>query len=90
MCDPVHILGCIISTFPLPLGAWDGLRYFIVAVPEPSIELFFNYQRNVGILYEIRVLPGQLCYAAFLVPLIFQTQFLDVNIKNWPLTVSTS
>ena len=22
---------------PLPLGAWDGLRYFIVALPEPSI-----------------------------------------------------
>ena len=26
--------------FSLPLGAWDGLRYFIVALPEPSIELF--------------------------------------------------
>ena len=23
--------------FPLPLGAWDGLRYFIVALPEPFI-----------------------------------------------------
>ena len=23
--------------FPLPLGAWDGLRYFVVALPEPSI-----------------------------------------------------
>ena len=23
--------------FPLPLGAWDGLRCFIVALPEPSI-----------------------------------------------------
>ena len=23
--------------FPLLLGAWDGLRYFIVALPEPSI-----------------------------------------------------
>ena len=22
---------------PFPLGAWDGLRYFIVALPEPSI-----------------------------------------------------
>ena len=22
---------------PLPLGAWDGMRYFIVALPEPSI-----------------------------------------------------
>ena len=26
--------------FPLPLGAWDGLRYFIVALPEPSINYF--------------------------------------------------
>ena len=25
---------------PLPLGAWDGLRYFIVALPETSIKLF--------------------------------------------------
>ena len=23
--------------FPLPLGAWDGLRYFILALPELSI-----------------------------------------------------
>ena len=23
--------------FLFPLGAWDGLRYFIVALPEPSI-----------------------------------------------------
>ena len=26
-----------VRRFPLPLGAWDGLRYFIVALPEPSI-----------------------------------------------------
>ena len=26
--------------FPLPLGAWDGLRYFILALPEPSINYF--------------------------------------------------
>ena len=25
------------ESFPLPLGAWDGLRYFIVVLPEPSI-----------------------------------------------------
>ena len=28
--------------FPLPLGAWDGLRYFIVALLEPSIYLFYS------------------------------------------------
>ena len=27
----------IVKSFPLPLGALDGLRYFIVALPEPSI-----------------------------------------------------
>ena len=26
-----------LERFSLPLGAWDGLRYFIVALPEPSI-----------------------------------------------------
>ena len=26
-----------VERFPLPLVAWDGLRYFIVALPEPSI-----------------------------------------------------
>ena len=29
-------LNCLLL-FPLPLGAWDGLRYFIVALPGPSI-----------------------------------------------------
>ena len=27
---------------PLPLGAWDGLRYFIVALPEPSVNYFLK------------------------------------------------
>ena len=29
--------GFCLERFPLPLGAWDGLLYFIVALPEPSI-----------------------------------------------------
>ena len=29
--------GFCLERFPLPLGAWDGLRYFIVALAEPSI-----------------------------------------------------
>ena len=35
----VYLLLCVfcLERFPLPLGAWDGLRYFIVALPEPSI-----------------------------------------------------
>ena len=31
------LCGCCLERFLLPLGAWDGLRYFIVALPEPSI-----------------------------------------------------
>ena len=27
----------VFERFPLPLGAWGGLPYFIVALPEPSI-----------------------------------------------------
>ena len=27
----------LLERFLLPLGAWDGLRYFIVALPQPSI-----------------------------------------------------
>ena len=26
-----------LERLPLPLSAWDGLRYFFVALPEPSI-----------------------------------------------------
>ena len=31
------LCGFCSERFPLPLGAWDGLCYFIVALPEPSI-----------------------------------------------------
>ena len=33
---------CVVSVrgIPLPQGAWDGLHYFIVALPGPSIQLF--------------------------------------------------
>ena len=33
----VLLCGFYLERFPLPLCAWDGLRYFIVALPEPSI-----------------------------------------------------
>ena len=35
--DYLLLFGFCLERFPLPLGAWDGLRYFIVALPEPSI-----------------------------------------------------
>ena len=31
------IMWFMLEWFPLPLGGWDGLHYFIVALPEPSI-----------------------------------------------------
>ena len=33
----LQLCGFCSERFPLPLGAWDGLRYFIVAHPEPFI-----------------------------------------------------
>ena len=33
----LFLCGFCSERFPLPLGAWDGLRYFIVSLPEPSI-----------------------------------------------------
>ena len=33
----LKLYGFCLERFPLPLGAWDGLRYFIVALPEASI-----------------------------------------------------
>ena len=33
----LKLCGFCLERFPLPLGAWDGQRYFIVALPEPFI-----------------------------------------------------
>ena len=33
----LQLYGFCLERFPLPLGVWDGLRYFIVALREPSI-----------------------------------------------------
>ena len=30
----------LLERFSLPLGAWDGLRYFIVPLPEPSVYIY--------------------------------------------------
>ena len=32
----LKLCGFCLERFPLPQGAWDWLRYFIVALPEPS------------------------------------------------------
>ena len=33
----LKLCGFCSERFPLTLGTWEGLRYFIVALPEPSI-----------------------------------------------------
>ena len=33
----LYLCGFCLERFPLPLGTLDGLRYFIVALPEPYI-----------------------------------------------------
>ena len=41
VCLLLFACRCVVSVgvrrAPLPLGAWGGLRYFIVALPEPSM-----------------------------------------------------
>ena len=36
----LKLCGFCLDRFPLPLGAWDVLRYFILALPEHSINYF--------------------------------------------------
>ena len=38
-----NLCGFCSERFPLPLGAWNGLRYFIVALPVPSINLLNKF-----------------------------------------------
>ena len=34
--------------FPLPPGAWDGLLYFIMALPAPFMSLFWSKKSGPG------------------------------------------
>ena len=49
----LYLCGFCLERFPLPLGAWDGLRYFIVALPEPSIN---NFATELRPLIDVRIL----------------------------------
>ena len=42
-----------------PLGAWDGLRYFIVALSEPSINHFET--ENIDFKYLVMVGSSGFC-----------------------------
>ena len=38
----LYSCGFCSKRFPLPLGAWDGFRYLILALPEPSIIMIIS------------------------------------------------
>ena len=43
----LSLCGFCLERFPLPLGAWDGLCYFIVALPEPSFYYLLVLEDNL-------------------------------------------
>ena len=49
-----YLCGFCLERVPLPLGAWDELRYFIVALPEPSISYFVKSLKTRFFLHLIR------------------------------------
>ena len=49
-----YLCGFCLERVPLPLGAWDGLRYFIVAHPEPSVNYFVKSLKTRVFLHLIR------------------------------------
>ena len=49
-----YLCGFCLERVSLPLGAWDGLRYFIVALPEPSINYFVKSLKTRFFLNLIR------------------------------------
>ena len=50
----VYLLLCgfCLERFPLPLGAWVGLRYLVVALPGPSIK-YFDALKLTSLKHEI-------------------------------------
>ena len=56
----LYLCGFCLEGFPLPLGAWDGLRYFIVALPEPAIYIIILRQfKNNTILNQTKGVGSQ-------------------------------
>ena len=49
-----YLCGFCLERVPLPLGAWDGLHYFIVALPEPYINYFVKSLKTRFFLHLIR------------------------------------
>ena len=49
-----YICGFCLERVPLRLGAWDGLRHFIVALPEPSINHFVKSLKTRFFLHLMR------------------------------------
>ena len=46
---------CNYERFPLPLGAWDGLRYFIVVLPWSSIYKYFAWNDLPSLLLRVAI-----------------------------------
>ena len=42
----LYLCGFCLERLPLLLGAWDGVRYFIVALPESSINYFTHLTKK--------------------------------------------
>ena len=55
--------GFCLERFPLPLGAWEGLCYFIVTLPEPSYN--YNNVRNVVVTLAPSFLIGSSSFLQF-------------------------
>ena len=51
----VYLSLCVFCSarFPLPLGSWDVLHYFIVALPGHSIYLLYLLRRNCECQYAL-------------------------------------
>ena len=54
--------GLCTEGFPLPLCAWDRLRYFIVNLPWPSISLFWSEGVDVHAVEEFLYASPVACY----------------------------
>ena len=44
--------------FPLPLGTWDGLRYGMVALPEPSIKLLRSSSKYRDVKFNALIMSA--------------------------------
>ena len=83
----LQLCGFCLERFPLPLGAWDGLRYFIVPLPEPSYNYFIT-QLVKGLVFVRPIGVGQ-CIQEILKKLFSIVSKLSIKrfpelLSDWP------